>query len=186
MSYKIVFKGDIEPAYISDAKGAILAAKWQSDSIRGRIDIDGMLVEAASIKAIIPNASDPNQAERKRRGIEDLERMNGDFRAYRQRRLDLQPRERAQSVAMMNMVSQALRGRPLSEDEIPKVREAQERFFVAHPTFHVASPTCFFTKDELSKAIQQKDADTGSDGVHRARAAFGAWALRFVERNMTA
>ncbi len=152
MTYKIVFSGKIEDEYVNDSEGIFLAEMFKSRGFPERVEINGNVYEAKSIKAVISGASNPDDAERKNRGMEIIEESNVDFKKFRGESLKKTPKERAQSIAMMNMICQALRGRPLTEEEKVDVRAAQEKWFTEHPDFHTANPTCYFSKEDMARA----------------------------------
>lgn len=149
MSYKIVFKGGLEPIYVDDDRGANLMTKKQNGELDGDVSINGSLYDSKSIKAILQGESDPDSNEKKNEFTEMIEAENRSFKEWRRQRLLMPPKERAESVSFMNYMSQALRGRPLTHNEIQEVKQKQEEFFTEHPDFHTANPTCFFQKNDL-------------------------------------
>lgn len=152
MTYKIVFSGAMEPEYVKDSEGLYLAELFKNKGFPDRVEINENVYESKAIKAVISGASDPDSGERKQRGSDSIHRINSDFQAWYTLRTAMPPEERAQSVAFFNMLSQAIRGRALTDDEKVTVRKKQLQWFKDHQDFHSANPTCYFTKDEIIKA----------------------------------
>lgn len=147
--YKVIFKGSVEPVVISMAAGDQLKAKLDRGDTTGYIDVAGSYVQVNTIKAVVPNDDSDTQGRREEL-TEQIAQADAEFKAWRQSRLKMSAKERAQSVAFFNYLCQALRGRPLTNKEKDDVRSAQEKWFTEHPDFHAANPVCYFSKDELS------------------------------------
>lgn len=57
MSYRIAFKGDLEPITVSNERG-ILLIKSLAEGQRGMIQLEGSMFDIGSIKAVIPTKDD--------------------------------------------------------------------------------------------------------------------------------
>lgn len=148
--YKVIFKGDLEPIYLSPVEGKQLMDDLKAGKLQGFIELNGQMVDSKSIKAVIPDQVDPDSQEKKSEFTEMVHEENRKFREWRAERLKMSPEKRAESTSFMNYMSQALRGRTLNHREVLEVREKQKEFFESHPDFHTANPTCFFTKQDLA------------------------------------
>lgn len=144
--YKIIFTGGLEDVYVETAKGMELSQDFKNGTMPDRIEINGMIVSSKSIKAIVPGIINPDAPKG---GFEYIADEKAEFTKWRQKRLALSPKDRAKDVSMFNFLSQALRGRNLTDEEVPKVQEAQEKWFENHLDWHNANPVCYFKKKEL-------------------------------------
>ncbi len=149
MAYKVIFKGDMEPIYLGAVEGKTLMDDLERGIVKGMINLKGNLISVGSVKAVVPNTSDPDSQDKKSEFTEMVYKENKNFKEWRAKRLTMTPKNRAQSTSFMNYLSQALRGRSLTDNEIVEVRQKQERFFETHPDFHSANPTCYFSKKDL-------------------------------------
>lgn len=148
--YRVVFKGDMEDMFLDNQEGRQLHDDLENNRLEGFINLKGSLVEVKSIKAILPNSSDPDSKESKEKGNEHIYNQNLEFDMWRAKRLSMSPFARAQDTSFFNFLCRTIRGRPLTEEEIPEVRVAQEQWFTDHPDFHNANPICYFKKEELT------------------------------------
>lgn len=63
----------------------------------------------------------------------------------------MSPKDRAYSISFMNFMCQAIRHRPLTNEEIDEVRAAQEKYFTEHPNAHRMNPTAYFDRHEIKE-----------------------------------
>lgn len=158
MSYRIVLSGKFEDIYVEDGRGAGIAVDFENGSMPPIIDINGQKISSKLIRAVIPNVGNPDSEDAKERGMAMVGRVNREFAEWRRKRLRLSPKERAQSTAFMDMLSTSIRHRRLTEEEKQEVIAAQEKWFEAHPDFHTANPSCFFSREQIQK-IQTTKGD---------------------------
>lgn len=155
--YRVIFKGDMEDMFLDHSEGAQLHDDLANNKLEGYINLKGNLVQASSIKAVLPNAIDPDSTESRQKGSDHIYQQNLQFDMWRAKRLALSPKERAQSITFFNFLCKTIRGRPLTEEEIPEVQAAQEQWYIDHPDFHNANPICYFKKEELQLPTDDKN-----------------------------
>lgn len=182
MSYKIIFKGGVDDIYVSDEKGAILLAAKQAGELDGDIVINDSLYDAKSIKAIISKVNDPDNPSTKQEWSDWVSQDNNEFRHFHNEQLKLSPKERAQNTFFMDLMSQAIRGRSLTELEKKDVRFAQERWFETHLDFHTANPVCYFKREEINRIEKRRNASKPIS----IKEALSTNALLFAERHLSA
>lgn len=158
--YRVIFKGGMEDMYLDYTEGKQLHDDLANNRLDGFINLKGVLVEAKSIKAILPNATDPDSRDSKQKGSDFIYNETIKFDKWRAERLAMSPVVRAQDVSFFNFLCRTIRGRPLTAEEIPEVRMAQEQWFTDHPDFHNANPICYFKKEELAFPEHHKDRMT--------------------------
>lgn len=156
--YCVKFKGGMEDMFLDHTEGKQLHDDLANNRLDGFINLKGSLVEVKSIKAIIPNASDPDSSTQKQSGSDYIHQQSIEFDMWRAKRLAMSPVVRAEDVSFFNFLCRTIRGRPLTAEEIPEVRLAQEEWFTTHPDFHNANPICYFKKAELTMPERHKDA----------------------------
>ncbi len=144
--YKIVFKGDLEPIYLNVHEGMKLADDLKNDALEEFVTLKGSTIATSSIKAILPIIEDE-----KTETMDKISEINSDWELWKKKRLALSPKDRAQSTSFMNLLCQALRGRPLTELEVKDVQFSQQVWFEQHPDFHTANPICYFSREEISR-----------------------------------
>ncbi len=123
--------------------------------------IGGMLIESSAIKAIIPGSSDPDSTSRMDRGLEIITNANEEFKKEKARLLRLTPQERAKDTNIAETLWLAIHNRRMTETERAVVIKKQETFFLANPTWAEAKPSCYLTKDDLSR--RSSAIDTKAD-----------------------
>lgn len=158
--YRVIFKGDMEDMFLDHSEGAQLHEDLANGKLEGFINLKGNLIEVKSIKAILPNATDPDSFSAKEKGNAHIYQAEVEFDMWRAKRLAMSPFGRAQDTSFFNFLCRTIRGRPLTEEEIPVVRIAQEQWFDEHPDFHNANPICYFKKEELTMPERHKDRMT--------------------------
>jgi hypothetical protein len=108
--YKVIFKGDMEPIYLSYSEGEKLTRDLENGSLSGMITLKGNLITVGSIKAVLPNQSDPDSNDRKNHGTDIIERVNREDRQWRHAQLALPVSERAKNLNLARMVWRAHTG----------------------------------------------------------------------------
>ena len=180
MSYKIVFKGDLEPMYVDTAKGENLQRVLDAGT-RGILKIDDIRIDASSIKAVIPGLSDPDNQSAKEHFMEKMEHDLREWGVERNRKMSQSPQKRAEDVQVARLVSYAVSG----TFDVPQgLTERQQKFFGEHPDQTIASPTCY--KDLLEEKLPPKsDMPTMKQVVREAamRAADRILVADMQERN---
>lgn len=133
----------MEDVFIEDAEGRQLAYDLEQGTLKGYINLQGTLVDSKSIKAIIPNAGDPDRNVMKDRVAQEREEAERQFRIDRQSRWDMPPHVRAQNVKVAELMSVAVQDRHLTPEEIVEVIACQEKFFTDNPEYATANPICY-------------------------------------------
>src|SRR5580693_2284545 len=118
--YKVIFKGDMEPIYLSYSEGEKLSRDLESGAVSGMITLKGNLITVSSIKAVLPNQSDPDSNDRRNHGIDIIDRINREYRQWRSSELSKPTTERAKNLNLARMVWRAHTGSP---DIPPNIRE---------------------------------------------------------------
>ncbi len=179
--FKVVLKGIEDPIYLDFTEGFKLMDDMKTGRISGMITLKGTLLSVGSIKMIVPE-EDTSLAmldQAAKRAKEEKE-----WQEWKQMRKSLSPKERAQSTMFFNLISQGLRGYPLSTEEIPLVQAAQEKYFIEFPDAHDANPTCYFTSEDISRA-QAKLPHDERKATH-IMDLFPQYVLDHAERHLTA
>lgn len=155
--YRVIFKGELNDVYLSFSEGDKLRRDLEEGTLEGYITLKGNTISTGAIKAIVLESS-----KEKEDHMANIDEIGREFEEWKRRRLKLTPKERAQSTAFFDYLSQAFRGRPLTEDEKNDVKIAQEQWFTEHPDFPRANPICYFDKDEISKLAYKTYKRLGS------------------------
>ena len=88
MSFRIIFRGDIEDVYVDNIRGAALAGKWGIGDLGDKVEINGNLYDSSSIKAILSKAIDPDREKKKDVSREETEELRKHLETYEQKRIN--------------------------------------------------------------------------------------------------
>lgn len=142
--YKVIFKGDMEPIYLSYSEGEKLSRDLESGTVSGMITLKGNLITVSSIKAVLPNQSDPDSSDRRSHGIDIIDRINREYRQWRSSELAKPTAERAKNLNLARMVWRAHTG---SADISPIIQawiiDLQWAYLENNPTLVYANPICY-------------------------------------------
>lgn len=179
--FKVILKGNEDPIFLDFHEGLKLIEDMKAGRVTGMISLKGTLLSVSSIKMVVPeedvSAAQLDAAER--RATEERE-----WQDWKRSRRALSPKERAKDTSFFNFISQGLRGRPLSKEEIPLVREAQEKYFIDFPDAHNANPTCYFTHEDVSRASARLPISEMKTPSMKDR--LSQYVLDLAERHLTA
>lgn len=76
MTYRVLFKGDIEPIHLDDDKGLRLMTKWKNNELTGKVQIGDSVYEGSTIKAITVN----KDFERKQSSHKDMDWLENELK----------------------------------------------------------------------------------------------------------
>lgn len=154
--FRVIFKGDMEDIYLTDAEGTQLMQDIENNTLQGFIRLSGRVVDAKSIKAVMPQSSDPDSSVDKDRGMEIIRESIVMFDSFKQDFLNMPVDMRCKEVGLADMLSVALRGRRLTDEEKEEVAKRQRVFYEEHPDYAFANPICY--KDLLFAKIPTEGA----------------------------
>lgn len=148
--FRIIFKGDVEDIYLDNFEGAKLMNDLQAGKISGHVNLGGSLVNAGSIKAVLPGSKNPDMNQKLEDASERLAENEREYAARKKYLLSLPPAERAKNTSLASLVWYAVFGRKLTEDERKGVITCQRSFFERNPLYAEANPKCYLRKTNLT------------------------------------
>jgi len=155
MAYKITFKGNVEPIFLSNEEGVQFYNDWFMGDLPERIKLKGMVVLSNTIKAIEENVKDPDASSVKQ-GWEIVQEVNDDFREFTAALLRQPAEERAQFTGIADMMWTSMTHEPMTAEQKETVIERQTAFFKEYPNYAFANPKCY--EDLIPKAKVMKGA----------------------------
>ncbi len=179
MKYKIIFKGDMEPMVIDEKQADAMKAALAAGRV-GMVDINGLYFHIGSIKAIAPLEDPTSQA--KDRGLKIIKHTNDAWEAWKQRRFEMTPKDRAQNTKLAELVWRAIYDRKPTEAELFIIRDKQEKFFLANPDYAQANPVCYIEKFEVAR--KQAISRTKLGDAKQIKNLLPASVLTFAARNV--
>lgn len=179
--FKIVLKGEEDPIIIGYKEGIELAEDIRHKKVVGLIKVADKYITASSIKHILPISDSSSEKS----GIQEkLMREGSEWAEWKEMRLKLTPKERAQSTAFMDLICSGIRGRKLTEEEKKDVRMAQEKYFTENLEAHSANPTCYFSREDISHAQASLPHDDRK--AKSIKDLFPRFVLDYAERHLNA
>ncbi len=168
MSYRIIFKGQVEDEFVDESTGRSLSDDWESGRIASKVKINGNLYESSSIKAVISGFNNPDHTDHKDR----MGKMISDIKYEHARGVEailkLSPEARAKRTGLAEILYTSLAHAPMPQDVKEKVIARQETFFKENPDWAFAKATCY--RDLMPKGIQREDGHiantTVASGMH--------------------
>lgn len=167
MSYRILFKGNLQEIEVSDDRGRVLAQSLENGTLEGMVNIDGSLYDSKSIKAVVQGRADAERTQEKIDNMREIQDMENSFQREKRRVLGLSPKERAKRLNIANLLARGIMQRELSEKEQSEIIDLQEKYFEQHPNHAEANPTVYKHILERGAVREQKSkaAQHISDGL---------------------
>lgn len=141
----------MEPLYLTSMEGQQLMDDLKRGAVKGMIELNGNLISVGSIKAIQPDAGDPDRSSMKHDFQAMMDEIEQDTQKRKAQLLALSPKDRAQNIGLARVMWRAIKGRDLEGEEKAAVIAAQERFFEKNPNWGEANPSCYLSKHDITE-----------------------------------